>query len=77
MSKIRRQAELKIPTQRRRSIHHLSTSTRRRFVVHSLRRTRLPRLCLPGVDAFTIMKFAGHSSIVRIVEGNKLEKTGP
>jgi integrase len=33
------------------------------FVVHSLRHTILPRLGLLGVDAFTIMKIAGHSSI--------------
>jgi len=33
------------------------------FVVHSLRNTMLTRLGLLGVDAFTIMKIAGHSSI--------------
>src|ERR1039458_10147323 len=33
------------------------------FVVHSLRHTMLTRLGLPGVDAFTIMRIAGHSSI--------------
>jgi integrase len=33
------------------------------FVVHSLRHTMLTRLGLLGVDAFTIMKIAGHSSI--------------
>lgn len=32
------------------------------FVVHSLRRAMLTRLGLPGVDACTIMKIAGHSS---------------
>jgi hypothetical protein len=33
------------------------------FVVHSLRHTMLTRLGLLGVDAFTIMKIAGQSSI--------------
>ena len=33
------------------------------FVVHSLRHTMLTRLGEAGVDAFTIMKIAGHSSI--------------
>src|ERR1039458_4242887 len=33
------------------------------FVVHSLRHTMLTRLSLLGVDAFTIMRIAGHSSI--------------
>ncbi len=33
------------------------------FVVHSLRHTMLTRIGLLGVDAFTIMKIAGHSSI--------------
>jgi integrase len=33
------------------------------FVVHSLRHTMLTRLGMLGVDAFTIMKLAGHSSI--------------
>jgi integrase len=33
------------------------------FVVHSLRHTMLTRLGMLGVDAFTIMKIAGHSSI--------------
>lgn len=33
------------------------------FVVHSLRHTMLSRLGMLGVDAFTIMKIAGHSSI--------------
>lgn len=33
------------------------------FVLHSLRHTMLTRLGEAGVDAFTIMKIAGHSSI--------------
>jgi integrase len=33
------------------------------FVVHSLRHTMLTRLGMLGVEAFTIMKIAGHSSI--------------
>ena len=33
------------------------------FVLHSLRHTFLTRLGEAGVDAFTIMKIAGHSSI--------------
>src|ERR1035437_4281394 len=33
------------------------------FVVHSLRHTMLTRLGLPGADAFTIMRIAGHSGI--------------
>ncbi|MBL8178764.1 MAG: tyrosine-type recombinase/integrase [Bryobacterales bacterium] len=33
------------------------------FVLHSLRHTMLTRLGQAGVDAFTIMKIAGHSSI--------------
>jgi integrase len=33
------------------------------FVLHSLRHTMLTRLGESGVDAFTIMKIAGHSSI--------------
>jgi len=33
------------------------------FVVQSLRHTMLTRLGMLGVDAFTIMKIAGHSSI--------------
>jgi hypothetical protein len=32
-------------------------------VVHSLRHTMLTRIGLLGVDAFTIMRIAGHSSI--------------
>jgi hypothetical protein len=35
----------------------------RDFVVHSLRRTMLPGLGPLGVDALTIMKIAGQSSI--------------
>ena len=34
------------------------------FVIHSFRHTMLTRLGERGVDAFTIMKIAGHSSIV-------------
>ena len=34
------------------------------FVLHSLRHTMLTRLGESGVDAFTIMQIAGHSSIV-------------
>jgi integrase len=34
------------------------------FVMHSLRHTMLSRLGEAGVDAFTIMRIAGHSSIV-------------
>jgi hypothetical protein len=34
------------------------------FVLHSLRHTMLSRLGESGVDAFTIMRIAGHSSIV-------------
>jgi len=33
-------------------------------VMHSLRHTMLTRLGESGVDAFTIMRIAGHSSIV-------------
>lgn len=33
------------------------------FVIHSLRHTMLTRLGEAGVDAFTIMKIAGHSSV--------------
>ena len=35
----------------------------RDFVIHSLRHTMLTRLGESGVDAFTIMRVAGHSSI--------------
>lgn len=34
------------------------------FVLHSLRHTMLTRLGRSGVDAFTMMRIAGHSSIV-------------
>ena len=34
------------------------------FVLHSLRHTMLTRLAESGVDAFTIMRIAGHSNIV-------------
>ena len=34
------------------------------FVMHSLRHTMLTRLGEAGVDAFTIMRIAGHSSVV-------------
>jgi integrase len=33
------------------------------FVIHSLRHTALTRLGAAGVDAFTIMRIAGHSSV--------------
>jgi integrase len=33
------------------------------FVLHSLRHTMLSRLGEAGVDAFTIMRIAGHSSV--------------
>jgi integrase len=35
----------------------------REFVLHSLRHSYLSRLGLAGVEAFTIMKLAGHSSV--------------
>jgi integrase len=34
------------------------------FVLHSLRHTMLTRLGESGVDAFTMMRIAGHSSVV-------------
>ena len=34
------------------------------FVLHSLRHTMLSRLGEAGADAFTIMKIAGHSTVV-------------
>ena len=34
------------------------------FVMHSLRHTMLTRLGESGVDAFTIMRIAGHSSVM-------------
>ena len=51
------------------SINHLHQKARRAlnlpqdFVIHSLRHTMLSRLGESGVDAFTIMRIAGHSSI--------------
>jgi integrase len=51
------------------SLDHLHAKVRKTlkmpgdFVVHSLRHTMLTRLGMLGVDAFTIMKIAGHSSI--------------
>ena len=41
-----------------RSFHGLETAD---FVLHSLRHTMLTRLGESGVDAFTIMRVAGHS----------------
>ena len=34
------------------------------FVLHSLRHTMLTRLGESGADAFTIMRVAGHSTVV-------------
>ena len=51
------------------SINHLHQKARamvglgRDFVIRSLRHTMLTRLGESGVDAFTIMRIAGHSSI--------------
>jgi integrase len=51
------------------SLDHLHAKTRNtlkfspEFVLHSLRHTYLTRLGLAGVEAFTIMKLAGHSSV--------------
>jgi integrase len=51
------------------SINHLHQKTRsalglpKDFVIHGLRHTMLTRLGESGVDAFTIMRIAGHSSI--------------
>jgi integrase len=51
------------------SINHLHQKARalvglgKDFVIHSLRHTMLTRLGESNVDAFTIMKIAGHSSI--------------
>ncbi len=51
------------------SINHLHQKARaafglgRDFVIHSLRHTMLTRLGESGMDAFTIMRIAGHSSI--------------
>jgi integrase len=51
------------------SLNHLHQKVRasmglpKDFVIHSLRHTMLTRLGESGVDAFTIMRVAGHSSI--------------
>ncbi|SRR6266571_3965004 len=51
------------------SLDHLHLKTRselkmpKMFVLHSLRHSFLTRLGLAGVDAFTIMRLAGHSSV--------------
>lgn len=51
------------------SINHLHQEARailglgRDFVIHSLRHTMLTRPGESGVDAFTIMRIAGHSTI--------------
>ena len=51
------------------SINHLHQKARtslrlpKDFVIYSLRHTMLTRLGESGVDAFTIMRIAGHSSI--------------
>jgi integrase len=51
------------------SLDHLHAKTRKalklpaEFVLHSLRHTYLTRLGLAGVEAFTIMRLAGHSSV--------------
>jgi len=51
------------------SLNHLHQKVRKSlnapkdFVIHSLRHTMLTRLGESGVDAFTIMRIAGHSSI--------------
>jgi integrase len=52
------------------TINHLHQKVRtsmglpKDFVIHSLRHTMLTRLGESGVDAFTIMRIAGHSNIV-------------
>ncbi len=52
------------------TLDHVHAKTRKAlklpggFVLHSLRHTYLTRLGLAGADAFTIMKLAGHSSVV-------------
>jgi len=52
------------------SLDHLHAKTREtlklssEFVLHSLRHTYLTRLGLAGVEAFTIMKLAGHGSVI-------------
>ena len=51
------------------SVNHIHQKARttlklaKDFVIHSLRHTMLRRLGESGVDAFTIMRIAGHSSI--------------
>lgn len=51
------------------SVNHMHQKVRtamalqKDFVIHSLRHTMLTRLGESGVDAFTIMRIAGHSSI--------------
>ena len=51
------------------SFDHLHAKARKacklspEFVLHSLRHTYLTRLAIAGVEAFTIMKLAGHSSV--------------
>ena len=51
------------------SLDHLHARTRKacklspEFVLHSLRHTYLTRLGIAGVEAFTIMRLAGHSSV--------------
>ena len=51
------------------SLDHLHARTREacrlssEFVLHSLRHTYLTRLGIAGVEAFTIMKLAGHGSV--------------
>jgi len=51
------------------SLDHMHARSRKalklssEFVLHSLRHTYLTRLGLAGVEAFTIMKLAGHSSV--------------
>jgi integrase len=47
------------------------------FVVHSLRHTMLIRLGLLGVDAFTIMRIAGHSSITISLFNQPPRRIGP
>ena len=51
------------------SLDHIHARTRTQcklsseFVLHSLRHTYLTRLGIAGVEAFTIMKLAGHGSV--------------
>jgi Phage integrase family len=49
--------------QQTNSRHPIDMKLPRDFVLHSLRHTCLTRLGLSGADAFTIMRFAGHSTI--------------